>query len=197
MLVGGHLDGIGTDPDGTVFPAANDNGSGPAVTLEIARVLTANRAMLKNSVIFAAFAGEEEGLVGSEFFANHSLTTPLQPDTSRFTNARMLDGGEMALSNARISRGGETFAFAVTGSNPFASRTRLSYALPRAEHVQVNVYSISGALVRSLVDRNENPGVHTVEFAMRDGGRSLAPGVYMVRITAGSYRKTLRVIGIE
>ena len=79
VLVGGHLDGIGTDPDGTVFPAANDNGSGPAVTLEIARVLAANRAMLKNSIIFVAFAGEEEGLVGSEFFANRSLTTPLRP----------------------------------------------------------------------------------------------------------------------
>ena len=79
VLVGGHLDGIGTDPDGTVFPAANDNGSGPAVTLEIARVLAANRATLKNSVLFVAFAGEEEGLVGSEFFANKSLTTPLRP----------------------------------------------------------------------------------------------------------------------
>ncbi len=79
VLVGGHLDGIGTDPDGTVFPAANDNGSGPAVTLEIARVLAANRSMLKNSVIFTTFAGEEEGLVGSEYFANHSLTTPLRP----------------------------------------------------------------------------------------------------------------------
>ncbi len=79
VLVGGHLDGIGTDPDGTVFPAANDNGSGPAVTLEVARVLAANRGMLKNSVIFIAFAGEEEGLVGSEYFASHSLTTPLRP----------------------------------------------------------------------------------------------------------------------
>jgi len=79
VLVGGHLDGVGTDPDGTVFPAANDNGSGPSVMLEVARVLAANRAMLKNSVIFVAFAGEEEGLVGSEYFANHSLTTPLRP----------------------------------------------------------------------------------------------------------------------
>ena len=78
-LVGGHLDGVGTDPDGTVFPAANDNGSGPAVMLEVARVTAAHRAMLKNSVIFVAFAGEEEGLVGSEYFANHSLTTPLRP----------------------------------------------------------------------------------------------------------------------
>ena len=79
VLVGGHLDGIGIDPDGTVFPAANDNGSGPAVTLEIARVLVANRALLKNSILFVAFAGEEEGLVGSEYFASHSLTTPLRP----------------------------------------------------------------------------------------------------------------------
>ena len=79
VLVGGHLDGIGTDPDGTVFPAANDNGSGPSVMLEVARVLAAHRAMLKNSVAFVAFAGEEEGLVGSEYFANHSLTTPLRP----------------------------------------------------------------------------------------------------------------------
>lgn len=78
-LVGGHLDGVGTDPDGTVFPAANDNGSGPSVMLEVARVLAAHRGILKNSVIFVAFAGEEEGLVGSEFFANHSLTTPLRP----------------------------------------------------------------------------------------------------------------------
>ena len=42
-------------------------------------MLAANRAMLKNSVIFVAFAGEEEGLVGSEYFASHSLTTPLRP----------------------------------------------------------------------------------------------------------------------
>jgi peptide/nickel transport system permease protein len=80
VIVGGHLDGIGTDPDGTVFPAANDNASGPAVTIEIARVLAAQRAMLKNSVIFVAFAGEEEGLVGAEAFVSNSITTPYRPD---------------------------------------------------------------------------------------------------------------------
>jgi len=79
VLTGGHLDGIGTDPDGTVFAGANDNGSGPSVVLEIARVLAEHRAMLKNPVIFAVFAGEEEGLVGSEFFLNKSLVTPLRP----------------------------------------------------------------------------------------------------------------------
>lgn len=79
VLVGGHLDGIGTDPDGTVFPGANDNASGPAVMIEVARVLAANRAQLKTSIVFAAFAGEEIGLVGSEAFANWSLVLPWRP----------------------------------------------------------------------------------------------------------------------
>jgi peptide/nickel transport system permease protein len=80
LIVGGHLDGIGTDPDGAVFPAANDNASGPAVTIEVARVLAAHRAMLKNSFVFAAFAGEEEGLIGSEIFVQSSITKPYRPE---------------------------------------------------------------------------------------------------------------------
>ena len=80
VVVGGHLDGVGTDPDGAVFPAANDNASGPAIVLEIARALAAHHEMLQNSLIFVAFAGEEEGLLGSEAFVQRSLTTPWRPD---------------------------------------------------------------------------------------------------------------------
>ena len=76
VLVGGHLDGVGTDPDGTVFPAANDNASGPAVTIEVARALVAQRSELKRSVVFVAFAGEEEGLLGSEAYATRMGVSP-------------------------------------------------------------------------------------------------------------------------
>jgi hypothetical protein len=76
VLVGGHLDGVGTDPDGTVFPGANDNASGPAVTIEVARALAAKRADLRRSVVFVAFAGEEEGLLGSEAYATRTAVSP-------------------------------------------------------------------------------------------------------------------------
>ncbi|HET8567727.1 MAG TPA: M28 family metallopeptidase [Candidatus Limnocylindria bacterium] len=76
VLVGGHLDGVGTDPDGTVFQAANDNASGPAVLAEIARAVAARRGDLRRSVIFVAFAAEEQGLHGSEFFATRVSTIP-------------------------------------------------------------------------------------------------------------------------
>lgn len=76
VVVGGHLDGVGTDPDGTVLPGANDNASGPGVTIEVARALAARRAELRHSVIFVAFAGEEEGFQGSEAFVEGFSALP-------------------------------------------------------------------------------------------------------------------------
>ena len=76
VLVGGHLDGVGTDPNGTVFSAANDNASGPAVTIEVARALAPRRAELRRSIVFVAWAGEEEGFLGSEAYAGRMAVSP-------------------------------------------------------------------------------------------------------------------------
>jgi len=76
VLVGGHLDGVGTDPDGSVFQAANDNASGPAVAIEVARALAASRSSLNHSIVFVAFAGEEEGYYGSEAYIAQMAVAP-------------------------------------------------------------------------------------------------------------------------
>ena len=76
VLVGGHLDGVGTDPNGAVFQAANDNASGPSVTIEVARALVASRSALNHSIVFVAFAGEEEGLYGSEAYIAQMAIAP-------------------------------------------------------------------------------------------------------------------------
>jgi hypothetical protein len=76
VLVGGHLDGVGTDPDGSVFQAANDNASGPAVAIEVARALAGARSSLNHSIVFVAFAGEEEGLYGSEAYVAQMAAVP-------------------------------------------------------------------------------------------------------------------------
>ena len=136
VLVGGHLDGIGTDPDGTVFPAANDNGSGPAVALEVARILAAHRDLLKSSVVFVAFAGEEEGLVGSEYFANHSLTTPLRPaNVLAFVNLDVSGccGNELAASDenfamhARLANAADRLGYTLGYTPSVGGSDHLSY----------------------------------------------------------------------
>ena len=69
VLVGGHLDTInlGGDPLTGIAPGINDDGSGVALTLENARILSQKK--WHNTLVFVAFSGEEQGLFGSAALA--------------------------------------------------------------------------------------------------------------------------------
>ncbi|NIN01126.1 MAG: M20/M25/M40 family metallo-hydrolase [candidate division Zixibacteria bacterium] len=72
VVVGGHYDSIvrGTDTDPYVWaPGADDNATGTAATLEVARIIAENP--LPFTVLFVPFAQEEQGLVGSDHFAEY------------------------------------------------------------------------------------------------------------------------------
>lgn len=70
IIVGGHMDHLGISPIGDVMNGANDNASGTAVAMEMARVMKLNGYKPKRTVIFAAWAAEEQGLLGSEHYAD-------------------------------------------------------------------------------------------------------------------------------
>lgn len=61
IIVSAYYDGLGTGPDGTVYPGANDNASGVAAMLEIARVLKEGPYPPEKTVIFVAWSGGERG----------------------------------------------------------------------------------------------------------------------------------------
>ncbi len=75
IIVGGHHDSIvfdGNDPLLTA-PGADDNASGTAAALEIARVLKASNYQPECSIRFVTFAAEEYGLWGSKYHAQAAL----------------------------------------------------------------------------------------------------------------------------
>ena len=75
VVIGGHYDSIvygGGDPY-TYAPGADDDGSGTAATLEIARVLAG--IPTKKTIIFIAFAAEESGLEGSYHYAQEASSS--------------------------------------------------------------------------------------------------------------------------
>jgi hypothetical protein len=76
IVVGGHMDHNGTDPEGRTYFGADDNASGTSVVMELARTLAGSSHKLKRSVVFACFGGEEQGLRGSQFFADHPTVVP-------------------------------------------------------------------------------------------------------------------------
>jgi hypothetical protein len=82
IIVGAHYDHLGLGGQfsmapamkGAVHPGADDNASGTAGVLELARYFTAaGAARPKRGILFMTFAGEELGLLGSEYYAGHPL----------------------------------------------------------------------------------------------------------------------------
>lgn len=70
LVIGGHFDHCGKHM-GMVFHGANDNASGSAVVMEIAEAFSKLNKKPKRSVVFVLFGGEEMGLQGSTYFADH------------------------------------------------------------------------------------------------------------------------------
>jgi peptide/nickel transport system permease protein/oligopeptide transport system permease protein len=64
IIVSAYYDGLGIGPDGTFYPGANDNASGVATMLELARIMKASDYKPEKTVLFIAWAGGErdEGL---------------------------------------------------------------------------------------------------------------------------------------
>jgi len=80
LVIGAHYDhlGFGGPGSGSRMPdtiaihnGADDNASGTAMLLELARKFGERKDKLKRSIIFVAFSGEEMGLLGSKYFANN------------------------------------------------------------------------------------------------------------------------------
>jgi ABC-type dipeptide/oligopeptide/nickel transport system permease subunit len=61
IIVSAYYDGLGVGPDGTLYPGANDNASGVAAMLEMARLLNHSPYQPKRTVVFIAWAGGERG----------------------------------------------------------------------------------------------------------------------------------------
>lgn len=77
IVVGGHHDHLGRSTTSSLDPeaadairnGADDNASGTSAVLELARMFSVSRP--KRSVIFVTFSGEEQGLLGSQYFVEN------------------------------------------------------------------------------------------------------------------------------
>ncbi len=78
IIIGAHYDHLGRGGSSSLAPnssdvhhGADDNASGTAGLLELARIFSGQRGQLRRSVIFIAFSAEESGLIGSKAYVNN------------------------------------------------------------------------------------------------------------------------------
>jgi hypothetical protein len=67
--------------------------------------------------------------------------------------------------------------------NPFARQTTISYQLPKAGNVSINIYNVTGQLVKTLVSGRQGPGTYTVIWNGDDNsGAKVSNGVYVYKL---------------
>lgn len=78
IIIGAHYDHLGrggqgslAGREGEIHHGADDNASGTAGLIELARLFAGERGKLRRTVVLIAFGGEEEGLLGSNFYVNN------------------------------------------------------------------------------------------------------------------------------
>jgi len=87
------------------------------------------------------------------------------------------------------------FALHQPRPNPSTSGAQIRYDLPRSAHVELNIYGVSGTLVRRLVGGAQTAGYRSANWnGCDDRGRMVAPGVYYCRFTTGDFRAGQKLV---
>jgi len=82
------------------------------------------------------------------------------------------------------------FALHQNFPNPFNPTTEISFSLPVAADVKLEVYNVMGQQVATIVDRFMEAGRHSVTF----DGRAVASGIYFYRLEAGEVVETRKMV---
>ncbi|CAN5620218.1 M20/M25/M40 family metallo-hydrolase [soil metagenome] len=147
-IVSGHYDSMCSSPTDAKCdaPGANDDASGVAAVLEMARVMSKRK--FDATIVFMAVAGEEQGLLGATYFAKQAVENKMNIE-AMFTND--IIGGVLSYKNAADRNSVRVFA----------------------EGVPSNETEAEGNTRRSVGGENDSPSRQLARFVKETADRYL------------------------
>lgn len=92
----------------------------------------------------------------------------------------------------------DRFSLEQNEPNPFIKNTKIRFQFAKQAEAKVIIYSLSGALMRTLLDSTLGPGTHIVEWDGKDNsGESMESGIYLCRLYAGVCTTTNKMIYLK
>ncbi len=89
----------------------------------------------------------------------------------------------------------ETFGLEQNYPNPFNPVTTVDYQLPKSSEVVLRIYSISGQVIKLLVDEKQQAGRYAIQWDGKDDrGLPVASGVYVYCLSAGDFVQVRKMI---
>ncbi len=135
--------------------------------------------------------------------------TSVNPGLTLYFALKTVDeaGNWSGMSNVSVRRGvfdysakpaGPAIDFANPWPNPARAGVRISYTLPKAGAVNVDVFDIAGRMVRNLAHGSAMPGRTVLPWNLTDDhGRGLDAGIYLIRASLLGETFTRRVIVVR
>ena len=129
------------------------------------------------------------------------LAVPIKINTRRKTDITLSfraagqDGKIISQLTRQLSLNGipDDFALNQAYPNPFNPVTQIQYAIPEDIHVELIVYDIMGRQVTELVNTDQQAGYHKVLW----NGNNNASGLYILKMTAGDYISTQKLMLVK
>lgn len=153
IVLGAHHDHFGRQ-GGLVFPGADDNASGTAVLLEIARALSTTGIRPKRSILFLSFAGEEQGLLGSRFYVSRPVSPPQAVKAMVNVDHAGVGTGKITVGLSKIEK---AVAQAAAEKAAVGDRLELFGLFPGGDHVP---FAEAGIPTATIVTSGPHPDFH-------------------------------------
>lgn len=112
----------------------------------------------------------------------HKITVNVELDT---TPVEEIDEGNIPKS----------FQLHQNYPNPFNSETKINFAVPKDTSLSLTIYNILGEVIKTLISGYYSAGTYSVTWSgTNNAGKRVASGIYLVRMTAGSFSETRKVM---
>jgi hypothetical protein len=103
-----------------------------------------------------------------------------------------------SLAKQAIDQTPSSFALSQNFPNPFNSSTTISFDVPRAVNVSINIFDITGARIRTLVDEPKVAGSFNVIWnGTDDTAKAVASGLYVYRLHAGNFVQSKKLLFLK
>src|SRR6266568_1248581 len=167
IVLGAHYDHLGRGGEGSLAPregeihhGADDNASGVAGLIELARFFAFQQPRPRRTIVFIAFSGEEEGLIGSNYYVNH----PIVPLASTVAMINMDMIGRMKENKLIVGGMGtaQEWRPEIDSANS-AEQMKVTTAGMSGAGVQATIPSVAGVTLPIVVAANGKPIV-SVEY---------------------------------
>jgi len=164
VVIGAHYDHLGRMGADALFPGANDNASGTAMLLSLAEHFAKRGNTPKHNLLFVAFAGEEAGLIGSEWCA---VDRPIDwKNVSMMINLDILGTGDdgIMVVNATAQQKAYNQLVAINGSKGYLKEVKARGPACNSDHCHfvkrgvpaIYIYTLGGvAHYHDVMDRAE------------------------------------------